>query len=361
MSESGATGTTRRGSGSSNPEYVNSRVRSRRAALFDEEDYRKLVRMGTGEIARYMEETEYETEMNALGARHSGVDLIEFALNRNLAKHFQDMLVWAEGRLYDQIASYLRKFDAWNAKTAIRGIYSGASPAEIETDYIRAGEFDDDLLDRLAAADSVEEAVDLFDGTIFEAELKTAYDDFEDEGVLVPLENAIDKTFYERLLEGTSETVDRNSPEGLYREVLQAEIDFRNIRNALRLSRTRTDLDPEEYYIAGGRLFEPGQLRQLVGSFDDLVEFIRESTYGEDLETALSELAAADSLVEFEQALDAALLEYSDTLSYTYPISICSALSYILAKEREIENIRAVARGREVGLSAEEIERELVT
>ena len=69
-------------SGSSNPEYVNSRVRARRAALFDEEDYRKLVRMGTGEIARYMEETEYETEINALGARHSGVDLIEYALNR---------------------------------------------------------------------------------------------------------------------------------------------------------------------------------------------------------------------------------------------------------------------------------------
>jgi V/A-type H+-transporting ATPase subunit C len=87
-------------SGSANPEYVNARVRARRAALFDSEDYRKLVRMGTGEIARYMEETEYESEMNALGARHSGVDLIEYALNRNLAKHFHDMLSWADGRLY---------------------------------------------------------------------------------------------------------------------------------------------------------------------------------------------------------------------------------------------------------------------
>lgn len=83
--------------GSSNPEYVTSRVRSRRAALFDESDYRKLVRMGTGEIARYMEETEYKTEMDALGARHDGVDLIEYVLNRNLARQFQDMLVWARG------------------------------------------------------------------------------------------------------------------------------------------------------------------------------------------------------------------------------------------------------------------------
>jgi V/A-type H+-transporting ATPase subunit C len=348
--------------GSSNPEYVNSRVRSRRAALFSEEDYRKLVRMGTGEIARYMEETEYETEINALGARHSGVDLIEYALNRNLAKHFHDLLGWADGRLYTRIANYLRKFDAWNAKTAMRGIYSGAGTDHIQTDYIRAGEFDEQLLESMAAAGSVQEVVELLEGTIFSDGLEEAFEEFQQNDVLVPLENALDKTFYEHLLDGINTgMVDRNTPTGLYLTVLQAEIDFRNVRNALRLSRTGTDLDPDAYYIEGGRLFDEGELRQLVGNFDELVERIRESPYGDDLESAISELEEAESLIQFEQALDSALLEYSDALSYTYPISICSAFSYILAKEREIENVRAIARGREVGLDVEEIEEELVT
>ncbi len=347
--------------GSSNPEYVNARVRSRRAKLFDVEDYRKLVRMGPGEIARYMEETEYDTEINELGTRQSGVDLIEYALNRNLAKHFQDMLDWSEGRLHEMIANYLRKFDAWNAKTAIRGVYSGATAEDIQTDYIRAGEFSDTLLDAMAAAGSVEEIVELLSETIFDEGLDAAYEEFEETDVLVPLENTIDKTFYEHLLDAAdTSNANRNSARGLYVDVLQAEIDFRNIRNALRLSRTGTDLDPDEYYIKGGKLFEEGELRQLVGSFDDLVEHIRASTYGDELSTALSELDEASSLIEFELALDGALLEYSDTLSYTYPVSICSALSYILAKEREVENIRAIARGREVGLSVEEIENEMV-
>jgi len=348
--------------GSSNPEYVNARVRSRRAALFDEEDYRKLVRMGTGEIARYMEESVYETEMNELGARHSGVDLIEYALNRNLAKNFEDLLEWADGKLYEWIANYLRKFDAWNAKTAIRGVYSGATADEIQTDYIQAGEFSEELLEQMAATGSVEEIVELLSETIFDDGLDEAYETFEETDVLVPLENSIDKTFYEHLLEDVdSRQIDVNTPRGLYVEVLQAEIDFRNVRNAMRLSRTGTDLDPEEYYIEGGKLFDRGELRTLVGNFDELVEHIRESTYGDDLSEALSELDEAESLIEFEQALDSALLEYSDKLSYTYPVSICSALSYILAKEREVENVRAIARGREVGLSVEEIEGELVT
>ena len=342
--------------GSSNPEYVTARVRSRRAALFSDDDYRKLVRMGPAEIARFMEESEYEREINALGARHSGVDLIEYALNRNLAKHFNDLLAWADGRLYDLIARYLRKFDAWNVKTVLRGIYSDADRDDVETDLIRAGELDDRLLDRLLDAGTIEEAIDLLDRTTFGDPLREAFDDYEDSGVLVPLENAVDRVFYERLLSGLVV----NEATETYREFLQAEIDFRNARNALRLARSGADIDPSEYFIEGGRLFTAGQLNALASNVDELVAVIRESTYGDDLAGALEDLEDADSLIGFEHALDTALLEYSQKLSSRYPLSVCPVLSYILAKEREIENIRAIARGREAGLSVEEIETELV-
>uniref|UniRef100_UPI002632D8B0 V-type ATPase subunit n=1 Tax=Haloplanus sp. TaxID=1961696 RepID=UPI002632D8B0 len=186
--------------GGSNPEYVSARVQSRKAALFSDDDYRKLVRMGPSEIARFMEESEYEREINALGARHSGVDLIEYALNRNLAKHFNNLLSWADGRLYDLIARYLRKFDAWNVKTVLRGIYSDAARENVETDLIRAGELPERLLDRLLDAGSIEDAVGLLDETMFGESLTDAFDDYEDSGVLVPLENAVDRAFYEQLL-----------------------------------------------------------------------------------------------------------------------------------------------------------------
>jgi len=343
---------------SGNYEYVTARIRSRRAALFDDDDYRKLIRMGTGEIARFMEETEYESEMNALGARHSGVDLIEYALNRNLAKHFEDLLRWAEGRLYDYVARYLRKFDAWNVKTVLRGVYSGASREDIEDDFIRAGEFSGDFLDRLAGADSVEAAVELLETTRYGHALSAALRDYEETGTLVPLENAVDRTFYEDLLAGLPGETTRATE--LYTEFLHAEIDFRNLRNALRLARSGADMDPSEYYIGGGRLFDAAELRQLVGNTDQLVEHIHTSVYGDDLGEALDTLADAESLIEFEHALHRAELEYADRLSNQYPLSICPVLSYVLAKEREVENIRASARGREAGLGPEEIERELV-
>ena len=345
--------------GASNPEYVNARVRSRRAAMLSDEDYRKLIRMGPSEIARFMEETEYEREINELGTRFSGVDLIEYALNRNLAKHFDDLLEWSEGKLYDRVVRYLRKFDVWNLKTIIRGIYTDSTPEEIRTDLIRAGELDDGTLDRLVEVDSIEDAIELLDGTIFAEQLESASEEFEETGTLVPLENALDRAFYENLLEDLGRP--QEGPEAKYVEFLQAEIDFRNARNALRLARSGADLDPAAYYIEGGVLFDESDLNRLVGDYDALVDHIAENKrYGDRLSGALDRLRDADSLIQFEHALDAALLEYADTLSSVYPTSISPVLSFILAKEREVENIRAIARGREVGLDENEIEEELV-
>ncbi|MFC6826814.1 V-type ATP synthase subunit C [Halopelagius fulvigenes] len=343
-------------SGGSNPEYVTARVRARQSALYSEEDYRKLVRMGPAEIARFMEESEYETEINALGSRYSGVDLIEYALNRNLAKQFDDILDWAEGRLYDHIARYLRRYDAWNAKTVIRGLYSDADRDEIADDLIRAGEFSDSFIERLLDAGTVEEVVERLHGTMFDAGLEEAYADYEETDVLVPLENAIDRAYYEALLEDL--VVNEETQQ--YRDYLEAEIDFRNARNALRLARSGADIDPSEYYISGGSLFSASELTTLAQNPDELVTRIRDSEYGDDLSTALDELEEAGSLLGFERALDIALLEKARGMGSVFPLSIGPIIAYILRKEQEVDNIRAIARGREAGLSEDEIESELV-
>ncbi|MXR41136.1 V-type ATP synthase subunit C [Halobaculum sp. WSA2] len=343
--------------GTSNPEYVNARVRSRRSSLFEEDDYRKLVRMSPAEIARFMEESPaYEEEINALGSRFSGVDLIEYALNASLAEDFEDILRWAEGELYGHVARYLRKFDAWNVKTVLRGIYSDTEREAVADDLIRAGEFDDRLLDRLLDAGTVEEAVEVLSSTVFGDALADALDDYESEGVLVPLENAVDRAYYDLL------RTDDLSGEALseYREFLEAEIDFRNAINALRLARSGADLDPSEYYIEGGVLFSAGELQQLASNTDELIDRVRESRYGDRLSDALAELEGAESLIAFEHALEAALLEYADSLGLIHPLSVTPVVSYVLAKEREVDNIRAIARGKEAGLDPEEIESELV-
>lgn len=346
--------------GDANPEYVTARIRARRDKLLDEEDYRKLVRMGPSGIARYLEETEYEAEVDELGTRHRGVDLVEYALNRNLAKHFSDILSWADGRLRDRTARYLRKYDVWNIKTVLRGLYAGTDRETIESDLIRAGELDDRRLEQLLNAETIADAVEGLAGTTYYDPLTDTLPEYEEHDSLIPLENALDRAFYTQLLGSVSGGAATQGSARQYLMFLRAEIDFLNVRNALRLARSGAGMDPTAYFIDGGRLFTADRLRQLVGNTDELTTYIRDSRYGEDLAAALDALEEAESLIQFEHALDAALLEYSDRLASSDPMSIAAVMSYVLAKEREVENIRAIARGREVGLEESEIQEELV-
>ncbi|MFB6086041.1 MAG: ATP synthase A1 subunit C [Halodesulfurarchaeum sp.] len=343
---------------SGNYEYVVARVRHRRASLFSEDDYRKLLGMGAGGIARFMEESPYQAEINDLGARYSGVQLIEYALNRNLAREFDDLLRFSEGQLYELVARYLRKFDAWNLKTVLRGRNSGATAEEIRENLIDAGELDPEFFDRLIAAPDIDAVVEMvIEETDFGERLGSALEDYEETGLLTPLENAIDRSYYEGLFyESTGET----GPLALYRRFLQAEIDFRNLLNALRIAGSGADIDPAEYFIEGGELFSRAEIGTLVSDTDQLIAHIRDSRYAEDLSTAIDALQDDRGVSAFERELDAALLSYSDRLSHVYPLSVCPVLAYVLAKEREVDNIRAIAHGVETDLPRSTIEEELV-
>ncbi len=344
-------------SGSSNFEYVGTRVRARKAQLFDDDDYRKLVRMSPNEIARFMEENGYDEEMNSLGARYTGVDLIEYALYDNMSTTFRDIVKWSEGPLEDLVVSYLRKYDAWNVKTVVRGVYTGATEDEIRNDLIPAGELDEDDLDQAINSDSVEQAVEAMADTAFGEVLKEALMEFKDTGVLLPLENAVDRVFYEHLLQDSLEEV--SGPRKVYNEYLEAEIDLLNVRNALRAAGS-SDLDVEDYFVEGGGLYTVEEISRLVGNREELVESLRRSRYGEDISDAIDALEQGESLVEFDRALDSLLMGFAQKMSYRYPISIAPVISYILTKEREVKNIRGIARGKEVGLDVEEIEKEVV-
>ena len=342
----------------SNYEYVTTRVRMRKAQLYDEDDYRKLVRMEPNEIARFMEESSYGDEINRLGARHSGVDLIEYALYENMARHFRDIVRWSKGSLKHHVVTYLRRYDAFDVKTVLRGIHTGATEDEIRADLIPAGELGDDLLDELVEADAVEQVVEALAGTRYGEPLQEASREYDDTGVLAPLETAVDRAYYRGLL-GDDGELASDGAVATYREFLRAEIDITNVRNALRAAGS-DDVDPDDYFVEGGDLFDRDELARLAENREELLNALRDSGYGAMMEDAIEALEETDSLVAFDRALDRLLVQYSERMTNLNPLSIAPVIAYILAKEIEVTDIRGIARGREAGLSVEEIEEEVV-
>jgi ATP synthase A1, C subunit len=331
--------------------YITGRVRAMKTKLIPNEMYARMLNMDIPEIARYLEETQYKEEIDALAKDYSGAELIEHATFANLAKTYRKLLEVSIDEPQFLILEYLRRWDIWNIKTILRGKFYGASDSEIMKYIVPAGELDQEFLEGLAKKDSINDVITAFEGTDF-AEALSKYDGKS----LASVENALDKLYYFRMERAVGGTLSVGG--GLLLKYVKREIDIRNLITLFRMNKAGIEASiVQENLIPGGKLSE--ELSRMAGQ--PYADFVR-GLEGYPFWSAISDVATADldSVSRIEARLKAYLIRYAWSLSNYHPLSILPVLGYIVTKETEVANIRKIVRGKEAGLPNELIEEQMV-
>jgi V/A-type H+-transporting ATPase subunit C len=331
--------------------YITGRVRAMKTKLIPAEMYPRMMSMDTSEIARYLEETQYKDEIDALSKDYSGTELIEHATFANLAKTYRKLLRVSIDEPSFLILEYLRRWDVWNIKTLLRGKFYGASDTEIVKYLVPAGELSGEHLAELAKKESIQEVISAFDGTDYVSAL-AQYDGKS----LASVENALDKLYYFRMERAVGGTLSVGG--GLLLKYVRREIDIRNLITLFRMNKAGVDAAViQENLIPGGKLHE--ELSRMAGQ--PFGEFIR-SLEGYPFWSSISDIATVDvdAIGRIEARLRAYLIRYAWALSNYHPLSILPVLGYMVSKETEVSNIRKIVRGKEAKLPAELIEEQVV-
>ncbi|MCQ8903760.1 MAG: V-type ATP synthase subunit C [Methanothrix sp.] len=331
--------------------YITGRVRAMKTKLIPNEMYARMLNMDIPEIARYLEETQYKEEIDALAKDYSGAELIEHATFANLAKTYRKLLEVSIDEPQFLILEYLRRWDIWNIKTILRGKFYGASDSEIMKYIVPAGELDMEFLEGLAKKDSINDVIAAFEGTDF-AEALSKYDG----KFLASVENALDKLYYFRMERAVGGTLSVGG--GLLLKYVRREIDIRNLITLFRMNKAGIEASiVQENLIPGGKLGE--ELSRMAGQ--PYADFVR-GLEGYPFWSAISDVATADldGVSRIEARLKAYLIRYAWSLSNYHPLSILPVLGYIVTKETEVANIRKIVRGKEAGLPNELIEEQMV-
>lgn len=331
--------------------YITGRVRAMKTKLIPNEMYARMLNMDIPEIARYLEETQYKEEIDALAKDYSGAELIEHATFANLAKTYRKLLEVSIDEPQFLILEYLRRWDIWNIKTILRGKFYGASDAEIMRYIVPAGELDREFLEGLAKKDSINDVIAAFEGTDF-AEALSKYDG----KFLASVENALDKLYYFRMERAVGGTLSVGG--GLLLKYVRREIDIKNLITLFRMNKAGIEASiVQENLIPGGKLGE--ELSRMAGQ--PYADFVR-GLEGYPFWSAISDVATADldGVSRIEARLKAYLIRYAWSLSNYHPLSILPVLGYIVTKETEVANIRKIVRGKEAGLPNELIEEQMV-
>lgn len=336
---------------SGNYPYVTARVRAKKAALLSADVYERMLQMEIPQIARVLGEGAYKTEILALATKASGVDLIELATSRNLAAVFAQIIGFSEGELRQMIGWYLDRFDVQNIKTIVRGKLFGASAAEIQGDIVAAGSMRESFLQSLIELPTLEEVFDKLEGTIhaqaFQALGKAAseiqkWNEWEDR---------VTQLYYENLLAVVPE---RTEGTRLMREFVRREVDLVNLKTLLRLWASKTTL-PYDVFVDGGQELPKEELAKMVAmDANAIAAALREYALTEELSARLKDLQAL-GVGQLVRSVEKLHLLTAGRYAHVYPLSVLPILDYIVRKDREVQNIRIIARGKESGLPSDVI------
>ena len=209
--------------------YTYTRVKAMKAKLLGKEDYQKFLKMSQEEIARYLQETEYNKEITELAMKFSGTNLIEYGLNRNLENTFSKIWKIALRQTKEQIGLYLRRYDIANIKTILRGKYAKVPNEKIINELVVSGELSRNFFELvIKESTNLESAIEYFKRTEYYPVLKKFSNN------LTKLEDELDKLYFSMALDAAGKAL---------KDYIQMEITIKNALNRLRAKKANINVE----------------------------------------------------------------------------------------------------------------------
>ena len=334
--------------------YTYVRATVMRSLLTKREDYLRLIKMDLNSIIKFLEESVCKKEIDRLLAEYSGMDLIEIALNENLAASFNKLRRISSPEIRLLIDAYSKRKDIENIKTILRAKYTKTSESELKKLISSAGTFEYSFFVELFKMESTEQILKNIKVIPFDS-LQKGYESFLKENNLSGIESALDRFYYHELID-FSKLIPKQGK--MFREFLEKEIEIINIRTLFKLNREKINKEEiKNYLILDGKLSH-----HLAGSanMDDLIDRLGKTKYGSTLKDGIEKLKKENTLIDLEIALYNQLLKQSTLLLHQHPLSVDVILGYLFAKEIEIRNLKIITKGKQLGLSESFIEQQMV-
>jgi V/A-type H+-transporting ATPase subunit C len=333
--------------------YAIARVKTRKRFLLKREDYLRMLGMEPSAIARFIGESQYAKDVHEFGLKFTGADLIEYAVYAHLARSYSEVLGFCQGDLNVKVGEYMRRWDVYNIKTAMRGKMYGEDPSRLSLSFVPAGILKKECLKTMASCDGVDGIIETLRWTDYHEPLIEERGRMGSVRSLEKLENALDRHYYTTLLRRITA---KNRADAAYLAFLKREIDIINIRTILTLKRDGLGAQAiGEYLLPGGMEVRGEMLNSILSSegFDATLTSLETLSFFEEMRQFIPD--AKETLIPLERALEKYIARSARSFSYIDPLSVLPVIDYVLNTKLEVDNIRILVRGKERGMGESRI------
>jgi V/A-type H+-transporting ATPase subunit C len=397
--------------------YLNARIRGMKTRLLTGSDFdRLLATPDEAALAAALSGTQLRPQLDRALVRQSGADAVVAAVNADFAAICRKVLSICEKEQGNLLGAVLRRWDAYNLKTVLRGKHATLSPVEIMRAVIPAGEFDTTALQEMSSQPGVREVIDLlatWRSPLAEPLVETLGAYLFDKSLL-RLELALDQAVF---AEGLQRTRGPWRNRRLVRGYLREEIDLANIMAKIRLlideidtfvetpAETKVRLAEEkarlkeerrreaarlvrpkppqvirkrvaerpreerpapppiqQSFIPGGLVTGDEHLVELLRcrTMGELLRFLAGTSYGRFIGADMLELESIPDLPALERTLEADLVRRAALRYRREPVGTAMAFSFLFMKYAECLDLRVIARGKEFGMPVQVLKGEMI-
>jgi V/A-type H+-transporting ATPase subunit C len=327
--------------------YLNTRVSLFATCLWRAEDFGALLATGHGEMAGAL-------AGHGLPQLAAGFDTLD---NRSLEQRIISLLLDETTVLIRPLSGaprnfliyWIERFEIGNLKTLLRGKMTGERPALILSRLTPMGAFGRLDIEDLAHAEDVGDLLRRLEVSHYADIVRPARRAFEESHDPFILDAALDRSYYEGLEHRALplEAAAGNS----FRRLMSSLIDRLNLVWLLRY-RFNYKLPPAQVYyllVASRYTLSSAQLRKLaaLGSQEEVLSALPES-----LRRLLAEVSA---IPEVFAKMEHNTVDIARKVLHAGGPAISRAFAYLIVREHDLRAVRAVLRGRLLGLPEADI------
>lgn len=247
----------------------------------------------------------------------------------------------------DEITNlYLFRYDMQNLKLLIK---AGKNSEDVNRSLLYRSVIDTDSLE-----DSIKEEIFYVFPDSLRDRIKTIWLEEVQQGNLQEAETLLDKLWLE-----TGYCYMKDNGQIFMRDLFSVLIDLYNLKMIVRTKVMNYEHEMVEKYIAKGGFIDKSVISNSYNmELDGMVKSFSSSDYNKILKPGVEYFQKYNSFWKFEQLCSDFLIKFVDTVKYLVA-SVSVLMRYMVIKEIELKNLRAILIGKNNGLSVEQISQNL--
>jgi len=350
-------------------DYGNARLRAMKSRLLSSEQLLNLAEVENIELLLSdLSNTPYQRSVDVAIVRAFGFERITRVLQHHLIETAAKMRRFYSGTSAELISLILTRYDIHNLKAILRGLSQHVLPAQIVAALLPIGELEHSNLMQLVATERPRTVIDLLASMRFMiATPLIKLRSQKANATVAEMELCLEQWYFDYAAE-TLESL--NETDSALAQALLVEADLINLLAALRFVHAPHERqymmeqlqisNLNQLFVRAGKLSY--QVLEELAQSDGMqiaVEHLRSTVYSEAVSESLERYLKSKLLSEFERGLQRYRTWTLSRHIIKDPLGIGVPLGYLVLKENEIRNLRAIAWGIALGHNANNIKADL--